>query len=83
MEATVQRVLTKDDFAWLDLPSPVLLDTVRTAPVDQLLSLVDKAALNSDTRRMAIQASGVVILTHCTLGRRSGTQTARWKQKNQ
>ena len=48
MESSVQRVLTKDDFAWLDLPPPVPLDTVRNAPADQLLSLVGEAAFISD-----------------------------------
>ena len=48
MESSVQRVLNKDDFAWLDLPSPVPLDTVRNAPADQLLSLVGEAAFISD-----------------------------------
>ena len=48
MESSVQRVLTKNDFAWLDLPSPVPLDTVRNAPADQLLSLVGEATFISD-----------------------------------
>ena len=47
MPSIHSRVLTLDDFAWLDEPAPTPPGVVKEPPVDQLLSEVDEGELSS------------------------------------